>query len=536
MTLPTLALDGVSYVLPDGRRLFSDLELQLDARPTGLVGRNGVGKSVLARLLAGRLAPTAGRIAGSGRVHYLPQQIIGGEQATVASLAGVAPILAALARIEAGRADPADFEAIDDRWDIAQRLSTELQRHGLGHLSADRPASSISGGEAMRVSLAGAWLSGAEFLILDEPSNHLDRRQRRQLLEQLRAWPNGLLVISHDRQLLESMQRIVELSPSGLRSHGGGYSFYAQCKAQEQAQAVRELEQRKIQSRRQDQALRDQRERQDRRQARGQRQGRDGNQAQILLDRRKDRSEDSAGKLRLQQDAIRARLSEQVREAARRLAPESPIALFAPQAATVPRRVVQLHEVVLPFLPPARARLDLVLGGRQRVGLIGPNGCGKSTLLKLLAGRLAPLEGRCEVRVPAVYLDQQLDTLDPARSVLAQLRQANPAASEGELRTRLALLGLDADRVALASGLLSGGERLKAALACALYRAQPAELLLLDEPGNHLDLASLQALEQMLRQYRGALVVVSHDDALLAQLGLTDRLQPTPGGWRMSPW
>lgn len=168
--------------------------------------------------------------------------------------------------------------------------------------------------------------------------------------------------------------------------------------------------------------------------------------------------------------------------------------------------------------------------------MVGANGSGKSSLLQLLAGRLAPVRGSCVVPVRTACLDQHVSLLDPARSVLEQLLADDPAANESVLRTRLALLGLDSDAVQRPGAMLSGGERLKAALACALYRREPAELLLLDEPDNHLDLAALAALEQMLRHYRGALVVVSHDAVFLDRLALDTRLAPTVDGWQVSAW
>ena len=201
MTNPSLALESVSYVLPNGRTLFSNLNEQFDQRHSGLVGRNGAGKTVLACLLAGTVKPTKGRIARCGSVYYLSQQVSHTFDTTVASLAGVQGKLDALERIEAGTTAPEDFEAVGDHWDVRQWLQQELACNGLGNLDASTPASALSGGEAMRVALIGAMLSNADYLILDEPSNHLDRPNRNALINELRRWPNGLLVISHDRQL-----------------------------------------------------------------------------------------------------------------------------------------------------------------------------------------------------------------------------------------------------------------------------------------------------------------------------------------------
>lgn len=534
MTHPYLALDSASFILPDGRPLLSGLTEQFDTRHTGLVGRNGIGKSVLAQLLAGILAPSSGRCIREGRVHYISQQVDQEREGTVATLAGVQDVLDALARIDAGSIEEADFERVGERWDLPARLRHALDQAGLGHLDASTPANRISGGEAMRVALLGAMLSDADFLILDEPTNHLDGPSRRLLAAQLRAWRRGLIVVSHDRALLGQMERIVELSSQGLRSYGGNVDFHTEARAAEQESAQRDLEHARQALLRGERAMREQRERQQRRQAKGASEGKAANQARILLGRQKERSENSAGRLLQQHEGARRQHQERVREAAQGLLDEGAVRLHATQVdAAAQRRVVELDEVELPFAVPALRMLSLVVTGQQRIGITGPNGSGKSTLLKVIASELAPLKGRVVRDDACAWLDQRLGTLDPGRSTIAQLLDVNRSTGQDRLRTYLAQIGLDAGKVAQPAGQLSGGERLKAALACALYADPPARLLLLDEPGNHLDLASLAALEAMLRQYAGALLVVSHDEVFLERIGLTHRLEASPAGWRL---
>lgn len=197
--------------------------------------------------------------------------------------------------------------------------------------------------------------------------------------------------------------------------------------------------------------------------------------------------------------------------------------------------MAELNDVELPNISGATRTISLILSGQQRIGVVGPNGCGKSTLLRVLAGQVAPMSGAFNVAPQCAYLDQRLENLDPEKTVLEQLQLANRTATEGDLRMRLAQLGLDAQKIATPNGSLSGGERLKGALACILYADSPPQLLLLDEPNNHLDLPSVQALEIMLRSYQGTLIVVSHDDSFLENLGLTDRLLATEQGWSLEP-
>jgi len=239
-TTSILTLDSVTLVLPDGRPLFTDLTQTFDTTRTGLVGRNGVGKSLLGQLLAGRRSPSSGTCQRMGRVHLVDQQVIDTSK-TVADLAQMGPLIAALERIALGSVEAADFDTVGERWDAPERLRAHLHRHGLGELDLQRPVHTLSGGQAMGVALIGAWLSEADFLILDEPTNHLDDHGRTQWLAMMQTWNRGLLVISHDRSLLEHMDCILELSSLGLKAYGGNFSHYQALKRCETTQAVQQL-------------------------------------------------------------------------------------------------------------------------------------------------------------------------------------------------------------------------------------------------------------------------------------------------------
>ena len=519
MTQRLLQLDQVSYNLPDGRALFEHLNHTFSTRVTGIVGANGCGKSLLGRLLRGEHRPSSGIVRREGRLYAVAQLLEPERYPTVAALAGVEPVLRALDRIAQGSIDEDDHALASDQWDCATRLEAELQQIGLGHLSADTRTDDLSGGERQRVALMGAWLSRADWLILDEPSNHLDIDQQHKLAQQIERWPNGLILISHDRGLLDHVDEIVELSPLGLAVYGGNYSHYSAAREQEQLAFQSALQGERAQARREQREMIVQMERQQRRNARGDRQARDGNQTKLITNAQKERSENSQGKLRLNQQLAREQQQQRIAEARARCAPDIQRVMLSPEC-SVPngKLIVQLINVALPF---GHAQpINLTLTGPMRMAILGANGSGKSTLLQVIAGQLPARAGDVVRSCHVGWLDQHAGLQHPQRTAVQWLYQSNPQLPEPEARTRLAQMGIDADRAMLKTCQLSGGERLKIALAAELYALRPPQLLLLDEPDNHLDLPSKIALEQMLDQYTGALIVVSHDSAFLQAIHL----------------
>jgi ATPase subunit of ABC transporter with duplicated ATPase domains len=535
---PLVSLQQVSFHFDDGATLFDSLSLTFDHTRTAIVGRNGMGKSVLARLIAGELAPSAGTIERYGSVAFVAQNALVKAEETVAEATGLAGTLDALARLANGTAHADDIDRVGDQWDLATRLNAALKEAGLAELDAAHPADELSGGQRTRIALVGALLSSADLLVLDEPTNHLDQAGRVWLHRMLDAWRGGLIVVSHDRQMLGSVERIVELTPHGPRLYGGNYDiFCAQRKAEQQA-AQAALDHARTERTRERQRLQREHDTIQRRAAGARRHAETANVSSAERFTLKGKATEIMGHVRRAQQNFKADLDTRVRDAAARVLPESAVLLSMPGAAVpVRRQVFTLDDARLPWLDaenPA-ARLTWAVEGPMRIALTGPNGCGKSTLLRVLAGNLTPVGGTCATHVPSAYLDQKLDLLDPECSLVEQLGLLDTPLAEGELRSRLALLQLDAQRVTQPSRQLSGGERLKAALACALWRGTPAQLLLLDEPTNHLDLESVLAFEEALVDFPGAIVAVSHDSDFLAALQPTHAMRWTAEGWCFEP-
>lgn len=528
---PSFILHQVTCQFPTGDTLFGPLNLTLEPSLCALVGRNGSGKTRLLRLLAGLDEPATGHIERFGSHAWVAQQHVISSQTTLAELLGYDAIFTARKRIDSGDYQPDDLALLDGYWDIAERLSEAFINATLPPFEPDKPAIELSGGERIRALLCGAFTAGADFLLLDEPTNHLDRQGRVWFYDQLSRYQGGVLVASHDRELLEQVPRILELSASGLRSYGGNYADYQAQRDAEQQAARAALEHAATERKRTRARMQKEHDDSQRRSAKTLRTVDTLNIASFERVKYKGAAKERIGSWKKQHSEQNEALNAAVNKARERVEDDNPV-MFTLPGSQVPegKQLLVLEDLVLQHVPvpPLTWRMD----GPMRVALKGPNGCGKSTLLKTLLGEVAPRSGSCKVSVSCAYLDQHLSRLDLSQSVMTHLNLSHTPLEEGVLRTRLAQLQLGADKVMLPLAALSGGERLKAALACVLWRAEATQLLLLDEPTNHLDLASVQAIEAALAGFPGALLVVSHDEAFLSGLTLTHELVWEEAGWR----
>lgn len=537
-TAALVSLNQLVFQFANGATLFKELNLTFNHQPTAIVGRNGVGKSVLARLIAGQLHPTSGSVLRSVPAHYVAQTFVVTPGQTVAEATGTASALSALERLKLGGATAGDFDLIDERWDLAERLRQMLDEAGLSDITSTDLAENLSGGQQARIALIGALLSPAQLLVLDEPTNHLDASGRQWLRNVLERWRGGLIIVSHDRQLLEQMQRIVELTSTGASVFSGSFSEFAEHRRVHQQAAQAQLDQARNERQRERTRLQREHDTIQRHAAGSRRNAQTANVSGFERAAMKAAAREIMGHVKVSHQARKSDLDERVREAYANVQPDDGVLINLP-GSVVPgnRRVCTLVDACLPWLPAdaPTTHVDLAIQGPMRIAVSGHNGCGKSTLLKLLAGEWAPVSGECITHVPFAFLDQRLKLLDQHSSIVDQLQAQQTPLSEGELRSFLAHLQLDAQRVTRTCASLSGGERLKAALALALWRQTPAQLLLLDEPTNHLDLASVQAFEQALQTFPGAIVVVSHDQVFLQALNPSHCLSWHSEGWRWQP-
>jgi ATPase subunit of ABC transporter with duplicated ATPase domains len=528
--LMSIVCSELSFSWPDGTPVLSALNAVFGPGRTGLIGVNGSGKSTLLRLIGGELAPASGSVTVTGDVGYLPQNLTLGTGESVASMLGIAAARDAIAAIENGDVSEAAFGAVGDDWDVEDRARGWLSRLGLDHLGLDDKVATLSGGETMMTALAALFLRRPAVILLDEPTNNLDLDARGRLYAAVTAWTGIIIIVSHDRELLGLVDQIAELSDGTLRFYGGNLAHYEDQRAAEQAAAERAVTTAAADLRRQRRDLVASQARQATRDRQGRRAAASGGMPKMVADARRRAAQETAGR-------NREIHTERIEAAAARLAQaEGAVRDDAQIRVALPGTAVPAGRTVLAVTgldgrwhpaasgdradePPALG--ELVVRGPERIALTGPNGAGKTTLLRAVTG-LAALPG-VAVRGQGAfgYLPQRLDILDDSLTVMDNVRAAAPAASVNEVRAGLARFlfrGARADQVA---GGLSGGERFRAVLAALLLAQPPPQLLVLDEPTNNLDMASVRQLSQALSCYRGALIVASHDVPFLRSIGIT---------------
>lgn len=524
---PSITISNLSWSTPDGRAVLSDLDLNFQPERTGIVGRNGVGKSTLLRLLTGELAPASGSIAIDGSIAMLRQTVQVAAHESIADLFGARSALALLRKAEAGEATVEEIGDAD--WTLEARIDEALAGVGLP-LPADTLLAQLSGGQRTRAALAGAMFAAPDFLLLDEPTNNLDREGREAVRDLLARWRGGAIVVSHDRELLEEMDAIVELTSLGSARYGGGWSAYRARKDIEQAAVEAELagaEKRVDAAQRQAQAAT---EKQDRRDSRGRAKAARGDMPKILIGGLKRRAEETRAAGSRLAERQHGEAEEQLSAARAKIEIVDPLSVGLPSTGlAASRTVLALDHVTAGYTEslPVIADLSLTITGPERVAIIGPNGSGKSTLLALIAGALAPWSGQVRVGVPFALFDQRVSLLDPALSIADNFLRLNLGTTNNQCRAALARFRFRADAADRIVGTLSGGQMLRAGLACVLGAPQPPQLLILDEPGNHLDIESLTAVETGLAAYDGALLVVSHDTAFLEAIGIERTVELT---------
>ncbi|WP_415064293.1 ATP-binding cassette domain-containing protein [Bdellovibrio sp.] len=494
---------SLAFELPQGDKLFSNVSLSLNSARVGLVGPNGVGKSTLAKLLAGLLTPSEGDIQSSHVATYL-SQIEEPPPGTVG-------------------------EYLMNLWDSPQSRP-ELWGPLLQDIELEKRIQDLSGGEWMRVRIGEALSRVEGLLILDEPTNNLDREARGLIAEFVDSYEGPLLVISHDRELLNHVDVIWELSNQGLAVYGGSYSFYSERKDAEHVLQQEKIDRARREKKKLEREHHEKLESQEKRMRRGERIAARGGLPRILIGGLKRRAEETQGRIHAHEEKRVEKAQEDFQNLLAQEKKESRLGLELPETSVPEGKLIfETQDLNIQFASQKKCLwsqpLTLTMKGPRRWALSGRNGAGKSTFIRLLLGDVSQ-----DLRIfgsfkkgdlSTALLDQSYSILRKDKSVLENVMSCSRY-DLVEARNHLARFQFMKEKVNQKIETLSGGEKLKAALAKILLAAPAPQFLILDEPTNNLDLESLEVLENALNEYQGALLVVSHDEIFLKNIGVEE--------------
>jgi ATPase subunit of ABC transporter with duplicated ATPase domains len=519
-----LNIQGATYIHPNGDLLFSDLNLTINKyEKVALIGHNGAGKSTLLKILADTLKPTAGHVKTASTPYYVPQLFGQFNNFTVAQALKIEDKLKALGEILNGEVTDENMTTLNDDWTIEERCREALSQWRLEKLDLTQKMGSLSGGQKTSVFLAGIAIHRPDIVLLDEPTNHLDLDGRNRLYNYIQSTRNTLIVVSHDRTLLNLIEKVCELSLRGINVYGGNYDFYAAQKKTESEALNNDLKAKEKALRKAKEVERESLERQQKLDARGKKKQEKAGLPTISMNTLKNNAEKSTAKIK----GIHAEKLDHISTEVTKLRSGMPDADkmkigFNQAMVHKGKSIVEAREINFDFnhqlLWKNPVSFQLFSGGRYAIK--GKNGSGKTTLLRIILGEIKPLTGSLDkAAINAMYIDQDYSLIDNQLTVYEQAQQYNAGElQEHEIKIRLNrfLFGkADWDKPCVA---LSGGEKMRLILCSLTISNQSPDLIILDEPTNNLDIQNVEILTNAVNEYQGTLLVVSHDEYFLKQI------------------
>ncbi|WP_300597038.1 ABC-F family ATP-binding cassette domain-containing protein [Niabella sp.] len=519
-----LTLHNLSYVHPDKEPLFSNLHLTVNrGDKIALTGNNGAGKSTLLRVIAGQLPSSGGYIDTDVVPYYVPQAFGQYDHLTIAAALGIEKKHHALQEILSGNTADEHFAALDDDWTIEERCREVLQQWQLEDLDLSGKMQLLSGGQKTKVFLAGMAIHHSGILLLDEPSNHLDAGGRQQLYDFIAGTPATVILVSHDRKLLNRLNTVCELDKRGLTVYGGNYDFYVAQKQAEQDALSQDIQSREKALRKAKEKERESMERQQKLDARGKGKQEKAGVARIMMNTLRNNAEQSTAKAKQVHAEKIGGISQDLQEL-RAALPDIDKMKFGFEHSALHKGKILFSAAAIHYSYNDRLLwkdpLTLQICSGDRLAIKGPNGSGKTTLIKLITGALSPTRGTVyNAGIQPVYIDQDYSLVNNQRSVYEQAQQFNTGAlQEHEIKIRLSRFLFTSGYWNKSCKMLSGGERMRLLLCCLTISSKAPDMIILDEPTNNLDLQNIRILTAAINAYQGTLIVVSHDEDFLEQV------------------
>lgn len=526
----SIIIKKLTYIHPDKEALFKDISFSVQENDkVALIGNNGSGKSTLLQIIAGKLIQTSGEIVFSDLPYYIPQHFGQYNHMSVAGALQIENKINALNRIVAGDTSSENFAILNDDWNIEDRALTALSSWGLEHISLVQTLESLSGGEKTKVFLAGIAIHDPQLILLDEPTNHLDSFYRQKVYDLITSTRATIIVVSHDRHLLNLLSEIYELEKDKVIYYAGNYDFYKSEKEQTINALQAKLEEQQKQLRVAKKTAIESLERKQKHEIRGKKLTSKKGIGKMEANTLQDKAEKSGSKLRNTHLDKMGEISQNMTEIRMKI-PDIKSMKVDFNTPSLHNGKILLNAKKLKYrygnLKLWKEGLDFQIKSGDRISIKGKNGTGKTTLLKLITGELAPTEGTLlRTDFSFVYLDQEYSIIKDGLSVLQQIREYNNGFEDHEIKTILNRFLFPFDTWSKPCNKLSGGEKMKLALSCLMVSANTPDMLILDEPTNNIDIHNIEILTSTVKDYGGTLLAVSHDEYFLEQVGIQDTIQ-----------
>lgn len=562
----SISIQQISYIHPDKEVLFSDLNFAISkGQKLGLVGNNGCGKSTLLQIIAGQLSPSSGVIVRPDDLYYIPQHFGQYDSLTIAQALRIERKQQALHAILSGDASNENFVVLDDDWNIEKRSIAALDLWGLGQFTLSDPMNLLSGGEKTRVFLAGMDIHRPPVILMDEPTNHLDSSGRQRLYDWVEKCRSTLLIVSHDRTLLNLLPEICELEKHQINYYGGNYEFYKEQKTLMQEALQQRIEEKEKALRIARKVARETAERRDKQNVRGEKNHIKKGVPRIVLNALQGKSEKSTSKLNSTHQEKAEKLTDERNQLRSSLSPTATLKTdFNSSSLHTGKILVTAKEINFGYHPNSinshiqmnneanladtgnhpspdsndiqdnsdfkqqlwQTPISFQLKSGDRLRIEGANGSGKTTLLKLITGQLRPQEGNLtRMEFTYVYLNQEYSIIDNRNSILEQAYAFNNRnLPEHEIKTILNRYLFPASEWDKSCRKLSGGEKMRLAFCCLMISNNTPDMFILDEPTNNLDIQSIEIITATIKNYTGTVIVISHDDYFIQEIGIEQRI------------
>lgn len=512
-----ISVQQLCYIHADKEPLFQDINLTVNkGEQISLVGNNGSGKSTLLRIIEGSLKPTSGKVICTCVPYYIPQHFGQYDQLTVMQALQVESKINALHAITTGDVSVENFTLLDDDWNIEERCLAALSLWGLKHIRLEQSMSMLSGGEKTKVFLSGIQIHSPEIILMDEPTNHLDIESRQKLYDFIRSSRATMLIVSHDRTLLNLLPFTCELDRSKITLYGGNYDFYKEQKEVVLNALQNQLSEKEKELRLAKKIAREALELKSKTDVRGEKSAVKKGTPRIAMGTFKDQAEKSTVKLKGIHDEKMTSINSSIADIRTALPDMRQMKTdFNSPNLHIGKILVTVKDLNFGYGSQRlwKEPLNLQIRSGDRIRFGGNNGSGKTTLLKLLLGELEPTDGFIEhADFKYVYIDQEYSIVYPHLTVFEQLEQYNRFAKpEHELKMILSRFLFPVGTWDKSCSKLSGGEKMRLAICCLMVSNSTPDIFVLDEPTNNLDIQSVSIITSAIKDYRGTVLLVSHD-------------------------